>query len=149
MYAIYGFLNPLIILLMNQEVVSDMKFFNESALNSQSVTDQIAGKMVKVVPGACLTVFLAVAIFSSGTVSAGETAKGERLGGYTLTDESMLGRYGDVNDEWIHTSSVSVSNEQMSSTAKRAMPKQDNRLGAYSMEDEAMLGRYGDKDDGY
>ena len=113
----------------------------------QSVIENSDNNVLKKLATGCLVLSLGVAIFGSQQVLAESEG---RLGGYTLEDESMLGRYGDVNDEWVGTSSVSsvgISSTQMSSQMKRSNSKPDNRLGAFSMEDDAMLGRYGDKDD--
>ena len=126
-----------------------MSLNSERTLNFQSVIGRITGNLVKVVPGACLTAFLTVGILGSSAVLADNNRHDERLGHYTLSDGSMLGRYGDVNDEWVQRASVSVSKEKMSPENKRANPKKESRLGAFSLEDGAMLGRYGDKDDGY
>jgi len=126
-----------------------MRIFSKSTAVFQSVTGATAGKPVKVVPGACISVFLAMGIFASSAAIADNSRHDERLGGYTLSDQSMLGRYGDVNDEWVERASVNISNEKMSNNSKHSSPKKDARLGAFSMEDHAMLGHYGDRDDGY
>ena len=131
------------------EVGGSMKFVKgvEQSKSIQSVMGNNDSGLLKKVATACLVVSLGVAIFGSQQALAESEG---RLGGYTLEDESMLGRYGDVNDEWVgssNVSNVSISSTQMSAQIKRSMPKSDNRLGAYSMEDDAMLGRYGDKDD--
>ena len=89
---------------------------------------------------------IVLSLVSTGQVFADNSKrKDERLGGYTLQDESMLGRYGDVNDEWVQSASVAVKSEPMkkSSTPKKAVGK----LGGYTMEDQSMLGRYGDHND--
>jgi hypothetical protein len=118
----------------------------DQSKNIQSVMENSESNLLKKIATGCLVLSLGVAIFGSQQVLAGDTG---RLGGYTLEDESMLGRYGDLNDEWVSVSSVEISSSKMSTQIKRSAPKQDNRLGAYSMQDDAMLGRYGDKDDEY
>lgn len=112
--------------------------------NFQSVMGDNESSLLKKIATGCLVVSLGIAIFGSQQALAEQDSQ---LGGYTMEDESMLGRYGDVNDEWVGVSSVGISSTQMSSQTKKKMPKSDNRLGAYSMQDDAMLGRYGDKDD--
>ncbi|WP_455220453.1 hypothetical protein [Kaarinaea lacus] len=110
---------------------------------SQTVSDINSGSMTKRFATTCLVVSLGVFAFAAQPVSAEEG----RIGGYALEDQSMLGRYGDVNDEYIATSSVEISKAKMSADTKKKMHKKDGRLGAYSMQDNAMLGRYGDKND--
>ncbi|WP_455199946.1 hypothetical protein [Kaarinaea lacus] len=123
-----------------------MKFVSgvDQSKRIQSVMVSNESSMLKKIATGCFMLSLGVAIFGSQQALAEQD---NRLGGYTLEDESMLGRYGDVNDEWVEVSNVSISKSQMSVEKKRKMPKSDNRLGAYSMQDDAMLGRYGDKDD--
>lgn len=115
---------------------------------------QVAGKneinFGKSAARLCLTVILSISMFAASVAMAdqgGKKTKGERLGHYTLEDESMLGRYGDVNDEWVAPVKSQVSHSQMTESAKRKMHKKDNRLGSYSLQDDAMLGHYGDKND--
>lgn len=110
---------------------------------SQSLVGNNQSSLIKIVTTAGLLLALSVAVFGSQQARAEEG----RLGGYTLEDESMLGRYGDVNDEWVEVSNVSIKRTEMSTKNKRSMQKKDNRLGAYSLQDDAMLGRYGDKND--
>jgi|GEM_PF-3720223 len=111
----------------------------------QAVVAEKSDNMTKRLATTCLVVSLGIVAFAGQPAAAEES----RLGGYTLEDQSMLGRYGDMNDEWVATSTVEVSKAKMSPEAKKKMPKKDNRLGSFSMQDNAMLGRYGDKDDGY
>ncbi|WP_455365111.1 hypothetical protein [Kaarinaea lacus] len=110
-----------------------------------SVVDAKSRGMMKRLATACLVASLGVVAFASQPVAAEEG----RLGGFSLEDQSMLGHYGDVNDEWVAASTVEVSKSRMNAETKKTMPKKDSRLGAYSMQDKAMLGRYGDMDDGY
>lgn len=93
-----------------------------------------------------LVAVVAISLLASGQVFADSSKKkDERLGGYTLTDESMLGRYGDVNDEWVQSASVAVNPQPMK---KATTPKKSvGKLGGFSAEDQAMLGRYGDHND--
>lgn len=123
-----------------------MKFVNGvgQSKSIQPVMGDNESSFLNRIATGCLVLSLGVAIFGSQQALAEQD---NRLGGYTMEDESMLGRYGDANDEWVEVSSVGISNSQMSSETKRKMPKSDNRLGAYSLQDDAMLGRYGDKDD--
>ena len=129
-----------------QEVGGSMKVVRgvgESKVNQFDMGNN-ESKLLRRLATACLVASLGVAIFGSQQTLAEQDAQ---LGGYTMEDESMLGRYGDVNDEWVSASSVGISSTKMSAEMKRGAPKQDNRLGAYSMQDDGMLGRYGDKDD--
>ena len=87
-----------------------------------------------------------VSLLAGGPLFAEESKRAdERLGGYTLADESMLGRYGDVNDEWVQSAAVSVDKKPMkkSQTPKKSV----GQLGGFTMEDGSMLGRYGDHND--
>lgn len=89
---------------------------------------------------------MVVSMLAGGQVFAADTKSAdERLGGYTMADESMLGRYGDVNDEWVQSAAVSVDPQpaKKSQTPKKSVGK----LGGYTMEDGSMLGRYGDHND--
>ena len=115
---------------------------NQSSVN-QTACKTNSGGMTKRIATTCLAVSIGVFAFAAQPVSAEEG----RLGGYALEDQSMLGRYGDVNDEWIANSSVEINKSKMSADTKNKMHKKDGRLGAYSMQDNAMLGRYGDKND--
>ncbi len=99
---------------------------------SQSLVGNNQSSLIKIVTTAGLLLALSVAVFGSQQARAEEG----RLGGYTLEDESMLGRYGDVNDEWVEVSNVSIKRTEMSTKNKRSMQKKDNRLGAYSLQDE-------------
>ena len=126
-----------------------MRFVNDFGQSKviQSITGNSKSNLLRRLATGCLVVSLGMAIFGSQQALA---EQGGSLGGYSMEDESMLGRYGDVNDEWVGASSVTnvgISSSQMSANSKQSVPKQDNRLGAYSMQDDAMLGRYGDKDD--
>lgn len=121
-----------------------------SVTGFQSVSSEYKSGLVKPAVTFCLTVVLSVGIFGGSAAmadQAGNKHKGERLGGFTLEDGSMLGRYGDVNDEWVAPTKVQVSRSEMTEKSKRKMPKKDNRLGSYSLQDDAMLGHYGDKND--
>ncbi len=136
-----GFFNP------NQEAGSSMKFISgvDQLKVVQCVMKDSKNRMLKRFVTTCLVVSFGVATFTVQPVLAEEG----RLGGFSLEDHSMLGRYGDVNDEAMTVSSVEISNSKMSADTKHKMHKKDNRLGAFSAQDNAMLGRYGDKDDGY
>jgi uncharacterized protein YifE (UPF0438 family) len=119
-------------------------------LGVQAVNSKIEEGFGKPLVTACLIMTLSIAVFGASTVLAEQNSKkfkDERLGHYTLEDESMLGRYGDVNDEWTPVAKVQVSQSEMTQQRKRKMPKKDSRLGAFSMQDDAMLGAYGDKND--
>jgi len=104
------------------------------------------GAFTKTITKSCLSAVIVLSLLASTQVLA-ESAKkqDERFGGFTLADESMLGRYGDVNDEWVQPASSQVSVKPIKSAKKTS--KSGNRLGAYSAEDNAMLGRYGDVND--
>lgn len=93
-----------------------------------------------------LITIIVLSLLSTGQVFADNSkGKDERLGAYTLADESMLGRYGDVNDEWVQSASVAVNPQP---AKKSATPKKSvGKLGGFSAEDQAMLGRYGDHND--
>jgi len=116
----------------------------EKSIASQTfVSPKSAGKANHIAT-TCLAVALGVFAFAAQPAAAEES----RLGGYALEDQSMLGRYGDMNDEWIaNSSSVEISRAKMSADSKKKVNKKDHRLGAYSAQDNAMLGRYGDKND--
>jgi len=97
-------------------------------------------RKLSVVAVAVLSVLVSGQIFADGS-----KPKDERLGYYNLNDESMLGRYGDVNDEWVQRASVEVSSQPAS---KSKTPKKSvGHLGGYTLEDQSMLGRYGDHND--
>lgn len=84
-------------------------------------------------------------VASSQVLAEDSKPADERLGAFSMNDESMLGRYGDVNDEWVQSSSVAVSPQpaEKSMTPKKSV----GQLGGFSSEDQAMLGRYGDHND--
>ena len=87
-----------------------------------------------------------LSLLVSGQVFADNSKrKDERLGHYSLSDESMLGRYGDVNDEWVQSASADVKTQPASKS--QAPKKSVGKLGGYSTEDGSMLGRYGDQND--
>lgn len=116
----------------------------------QSVKESFKSGLAKPLATSCLTVALTIAVFGGSVAMAddvGNKRKDERLGGFTLEDGSMLGRYGDVNDEWVPAARVQISENEMTEERSRRAHKKDNRLGAYSMQDDAMLGPYGDKND--
>jgi hypothetical protein len=116
----------------------------------QSVKGTFKGGFAKPLATSCLTIALSVGIFGGSVAMAGDAGnkrKDEHLGGFSLEDGSMLGRYGDVNDEWVPAARVQISGNEMTKERSRRAPKKDNRLGAYSMQDDAMLGPYGDKND--
>jgi len=116
----------------------------EKSIVNQFVVSSKSTGMAKRFATTCLAVSLGVFAFAAQPAAAEES----RLGGYALEDQSMLGRYGDMNDEWIATSSnVDISRAELSADKKKKMHKKDHRLGAYSAQDNAMLGRYGDKND--
>lgn len=108
--------------------------------------ESFAEKFAKTSISAFLFTALFVSLLASGQVLAeGAKTQDERFGGYTLADESMLGRYGDVNDEWVQSASSDVNMKPVMSS--KPSKKSSGRLGAYSTEDNAMLGRYGDHND--
>jgi hypothetical protein len=116
----------------------------------QSVKYSLKDGFNKSLVTSCLAAVLSIGVFSSSVAmadEAGNKRKDERLGGFTLEDGSMLGRYGDVNDEWVPAARVQISSNEMTEQRSRKAPKKDNRLGAYSTQDDAMLGPYGDKND--
>lgn len=116
----------------------------------QAVNIGAKDHLAKPVATLCLATILSIAVFGTSVAIAGNSSdkrKDERLGGFTLEDESMLGRYGDFNDEWVPATRVQISRNQMSEETRRRTPKKDNRLGAFSSQDDAMLGPYGDKND--
>lgn len=93
-----------------------------------------------------LVAVIAISVLVSGqTFADNSKRKDERLGHYSLKDESMLGRYGDVNDEWVQSASVDVST--VPATKSRSNKKAVGKLGGYTLEDGSMLGRYGDHND--
>ena len=93
-----------------------------------------------------LVAVVALTVLVSGQSFADNSKrKDERLGHYSLKDESMLGRYGDVNDEWVQSASVDVSTAP--ATKSRTSNKSVGKVGGYTLEDGSMLGRYGDQND--
>ena len=93
-----------------------------------------------------LVTIVAVSLLVGGQAMAdGSKRADERLGHYSLSDESMLGRYGDQNDEWVRSAAVDVDSKPVK---KSITPKKSvGKLGGYTLQDDSMLGRYGDHND--
>jgi len=117
--------------------------------NSKSAKCESVGMFRKSMASTCFMVVAALSLLVSSQVFAegAKTKKSsdERLGGYTLADESMLGRYGDQNDEALQSASVSI--DPKPATKSKTPKKSVGKVGGYSMEDGSMLGRYGDHND--
>jgi hypothetical protein len=67
----------------------------EKSIVSQTVVSPKSAGKANRIATTCLAVSLGIFAFASQPAAAEES----RLGGYALEDQSMLGRYGDVNDE--------------------------------------------------
>lgn len=95
--------------------------------------------------GALVLALLAGMVFSSSVLAESEKKQSMMEDAYSLNDESMLGRYGDENDEYIANASVSVSSKPMTARSKQTSSKKgEGKLGAYSLKDGAREGFYGD-----
>ena len=128
-----------------------MVICKHSNANTKSNEQGLTGQIRKLIPGSCFALIIASVTLGSIDVMADNSAKkDEHIGGYTLTDGSMLGRYGDMNDEWhpaVVSTSVEVSMQEMTPEKTSKTTKKVGRIGAFSMEDNARLGAYGDRND--
>ena len=95
--------------------------------------------------GALIVTLLTGMVFSASVLAEGKTKQSKMEYAYSLNDESVLGQYGDENDEYVANAAVSVSPKPMSAQSKQKLPKKvEGKLGAYSLKDGAREGFYGD-----